>query len=1142
MADNTFLGSFVTQYAELILPLKKALQSESALKELFFDLGWSIPNPPIIQAQTVVNRITTLSNNLQNLPISPNEIDMIDLLIDISQVYTSVKNFANTIANTTTGIAPAQNTFKAEFPTDLFNYLICKYLQETSEIAFNSFLALSIIEYSSIEANNPRPSFTRIKIDYPKLGSLITNPLNLIQQTINWNNSEYYFGNIANILVTFLSSLKVSATYGRSNEIDKALMYMGSFNNSTDTLGDSVKVFLSDFLIGSEYKTLQAQLSSFEGTTTDTKGMILEVDIPEGTNLKQNINDNISLELNNNQLVGSNFALQFNPSQQKFSYLNKAGENSRIEVLFKNIFDSPKRIFGQPEGTRLELRNQALSLSVTPGTPFEFGLGYDLSGLVLVIDPSDSDNFIKKIFGDKKREIVFPVMIQWSSKNGISFVGSGSFEFNVNMHLKIGPIEFTDVKIALRAPQGQDKVVTNIGTNVKGDLGPVVFTIDDIGLRVTLNLKEDNAGPFGIDIGFKPPTGVGLSIDAPPVKGGGFLNYDEATSTYTGGLELNFSKISFTAIGIISTKLPGGDSGYSLLIIISAEFTPLNIGMGFTISGVGGLLGLNRTSNADVLRSGIRYNTLDHILFPKDIVKNSNAIISNMGQAFPVLKDQFLVGPMVKIHWGTPSLITLELGIVIELPNPLRLLILGVLKAQLPSEDNAILKIQVNFLGIIDFKEKYLSFDATLYDSKILTFGLFGDMALRLNWGKRPNFLLSVGGFHPAYTPPPLNLPPMQRLTIVLADSKNLKISVETYFAVTSNSAQFGASVYAMARAGKFQAIGALWFDVLFQFSPFYFNANMGVKFVIKAGSKTILGIYIELSLEGPEPWRAKGVGSFKILFLRVRVRFDATFGRQRVEVIDSVAIDSKIKEALTLADNWEFILPERNNQMASWRKESATEELSVDPAGAIKINQRLMPLNTLLKKFGSSNISDFNRYTIKTVSIDNSNLPIKKIQDYFARNEFTFMKDDEKLSRDGYELFDSGIIAGSEDNISSKYAVHKAIGYENITLDAGRRRHLLFKLMISAQRLRIESTFGYIGKSQLSTSRFITTSGGPNKVNVSTVQGEFVLANRNNLKQVVPSMSFANSMQAEQYLADQRTVNPESTTDWIIANRYELV
>jgi hypothetical protein len=189
---------------------------------------------------------------------------------------------------------------------------------------------------------------------------------------------------------------------------------------------------------------------------------------------------------------------------------------------------------------------------------------------------------------------------------------------------------------------------------------------------------------------------------------------------------------------------------------------------------------------------------------------------------------------MAKIGWGTPTLLTIELGIIIEMPSPVVLAILGVIKAVLPSDTNRILAIQVNFLGIIDFSKKYLSFDASLYDSKILTFGLVGDMALRLYWGDNPAFLLSVGGFHPKYTPPPaMNLPAMQRLAIILANDSNLKINVQTYFAVTSNTAQFGASVSAMAHAWKIQAVGAVWFDVLFQFSPFHFMADMGAMFAI---------------------------------------------------------------------------------------------------------------------------------------------------------------------------------------------------------------------------------------------------------------------------------------------------------------------
>jgi len=771
--------------------------------------------------------------------------------------------------------------------------------------------------------------------------------------------------------------------------------------------------------------------------------------------------------------------------------------------------------------------------------------------LRFTFEPSNADNFIQKIIGANPFSLAFGGAVRWSSKFGFGFEGNTSFSIEIPLKDQrknkdsSAPIQLETLRIAF-ATNGENTDL-NVGLDFNLNLSVVKASIRNIGLKLRLSDKEgsNSKGIFDnldFDLGFKFPDGVALEIDAPPVKGGGFLNYDQATSTYTGGLELQFSKISFSAIGIISTKLPGGDPGYSLLVIVSVEFTPLQIGMGFTINGIGGLLGLHRTSNPDVLRAGIRYNTLDHILFPKNIVENANTIISNLGQAFPARKDQFMVGPMAKIGWGTPTLLTIDIGIIIELPDPVRLIILGILRAQLPSAQNPILQIQVNFIGIIDFKEKYLSFDATLYDSKILTFGLFGDMALRLNWGGRPNFLLSVGGFHPSYTPPPLNLPSMQRLTIVLADEKNLKISVESYFAVTSNSAQFGARVYAMARAGKFSAEGELWFNVLFQFSPFYFAADMGVQFAIKMGSKTLIGIYVALLLEGPDPWRAQGQAAFKILFVKVKVRFDATFGRQRAEAIEAVKVDELIKEALMLPDNWEPLLPDQNNQMVAWRKEPDSEVQSVDPSGAIKISQRVMPLNTLMQKFGSAAISDFNRYSINNVTIGSMSIPRENVQDYFARSEFSNMNDEEKLSRDGYELFDSGVIVGSNDNQTSQYAVHKKAGYEEITVDSGFRRKEDVMHEITEERLTIDSVFGYATRTGLSSVRLRTTSVGPDKISLSIEGGEFVLANRKNLQQVGGGISFTNSMEAERYLKQQKELSPTTVEDWIIANRYELV
>ena len=128
-------------------------------------------------------------------------------------------------------------------------------------------------------------------------------------------------------------------------------------------------------------------------------------------------------------------------------------------------------------------------------------------------------------------------------------------------------------------------------------------------------------GLFGLSASFKPPEGLGLSIDAGGIKGGGFLKFDSDKGEYFGAMELEFQELfSLKALGIINTKMPDGSKGFSLLIIITAEFTPIQLGFGFTLNGVGGLLGMNRTVRIDVLKEGIKTNAIKSILFPEDVV------------------------------------------------------------------------------------------------------------------------------------------------------------------------------------------------------------------------------------------------------------------------------------------------------------------------------------------------------------------------------------------------------------------------------------------------------------------------------------------------------------------------------------------
>ena len=148
-------------------------------------------------------------------------------------------------------------------------------------------------------------------------------------------------------------------------------------------------------------------------------------------------------------------------------------------------------------------------------------------------------------------------------------------------------------------------------------------------------------------------------------------------------------------------------------MISADDFAPINIGLGFTLNEVGGLVGVNRTVAVDVLRSGLKNGSLNAVLFPEDPIRNAPRIVSNLRSVFPPTNNQYVFGLMAKIGWGTPTLLTIDLGIVLEFPSPMRLLVLGQLRALLPSTKKAMIKLQMDALGVIDFDKGEAALDAT---------------------------------------------------------------------------------------------------------------------------------------------------------------------------------------------------------------------------------------------------------------------------------------------------------------------------------------------------------------------------------------------------------------------------------------------
>src|SRR5262249_50863932 len=162
-------------------------------------------------------------------------------------------------------------------------------------------------------------------------------------------------------------------------------------------------------------------------------------------------------------------------------------------------------------------------------------------------------------------------------------------------------------------------IPVELAATIKGNLGPLQAVVENVGLRAIFSFPPQggNLGPLNLGFAFRPPNGVGLSLDASVVKGGGYLYFDFDNEEYAGTLELKLADfLDLKAIGLITTKMPDGTKGFSLLVIITAEFSPgLQLGYGFKLIGVGGLLGLNRTMVLEAIAQGVRTGGVNEILF-----------------------------------------------------------------------------------------------------------------------------------------------------------------------------------------------------------------------------------------------------------------------------------------------------------------------------------------------------------------------------------------------------------------------------------------------------------------------------------------------------------------------------------------------
>lgn len=699
------------------------------------------------------------------------------------------------------------------------------------------------------------------------------------------------------------------------------------------------------------------------------------------------------------------------------------------------------------------------------------------------------------------------------------------------------------------------------------NLGKAIsFTIDGLGLMTTFEKSDmgGNVGPFDVDFKVIGPKGIGVKVNAGAVKGTGYLYIDE--SEYRGLVQLGVSeKFSITAIAILNTKMPDGTKGNSFITIVSITGLNIQLGMGFVLDGLGGVLGIHRTMDTQFLRDNIRNGTMDSLMFPDLDNTPLSTVISDLGSVYPMKRDQFIFGPMAKIFWGgVKAIVEADLALLIEFSDPTRLIILGKAGIAIGADNFDILTLNIGVLIELNFTEKRLMMDASIYDSKLLAFNLEGDMALRLFWGDDKAFLLTVGGFHPDFTPPAnLLVNNVRRMRISLL-SGNPRLTVDSYFAVTSNTVQFGSAVDFYFKVSKFSVKGGFGFDCLFQFNPFQFTISVHAYLGVFKGSKELMGISLNGTLKGPTPWSISGKVKFKVLFIKISKRIDKTWGDSKNTSLPSIAVLPLVEEALLDDKNWEAKLPDSNYFIVSLNDNSKVAEdgsgnvqLLMNPMSTLTIKQDVVPLGVKLQQYYNQQVSGVDQFDIASVQLGQDGDPdtivysnLTQTKTDFAPAQYFNYTDKQKLQKNSFETMRNGVRLTASGDMDLQHFVEMDYDYDITLFDGPPEPDTLlwtkFRKEVNAANFMAVNELvkgGFISKNaQSKRNRFNTE-----KIvgNVQSTADDFVIVNKSTFAAHdgdEVTYSAENRSSAEDLMRVVMDGNPDLDGELMVVQKHEII
>lgn len=572
---------------------------------------------------------------------------------------------------------------------------------------------------------------------------------------------------------------------------------------------------------------------------------------------------------------------------------------------------------------------------------------------------------------------------------------------------------------ALADVPGLAALATNLGDVAKSgihgelDLGPVHLSVSSASLVVQPPPLPDGSQPPPIPIGPFQIGEIAASLVSPfgggsGMPGGGSIIRLPGDGGFGGTLELPLGPIQVSASAVLA--IISGQP--SFLAILGITFVPpIQLSFGFSLDRAGGIVGVNRRADVDALQAAVRTGTAGDVLFATRPPSSPLALVSAADSLFPSQPGSHLVGPSLRISWlsfGPPgSLLSLDLGVVVEIPSG-KVVILGVARASIPGLP-LVLNLRLDLLGVIDPDQQLVSIDASLVDSHVLgIFEVYGDAAMRFCWAATGYMVVSVGGFYPGFNPEPAHIPALRRVGLSIDNPISIiEIRAEGYFAITSNSIQFGGRLEVGIDL-IIEAHGFVQVDAIVLFRPFHFNARVSAGFDVSVEGFSFASVTLSGSISGPGPVVIDGSLSIDVFLFSISWDQSFTLGSGPSDTLPSpprllLVIEEELGKtasvhAHSIGDPEVVLKPRPGRDTVA----------AVPPTGTLRVEQRRAPLGVLIERVDGRPLDGHQGVIVQTPGTDAT--------ERFSPGSYANLTDAEALNRPPFDVLASGRVLSLPD------------------------------------------------------------------------------------------------------------------------------